>query len=110
MCSRPNNGFPMRYFFHVKDGKQLLDQNGVELADMDSVKKEAVSAAAELLSAIHGADFWTGEPWKLWVTDKPKGAGKTLLTLRFTAELVTDHHPSLFDSPNDHLTDTSGPH
>jgi hypothetical protein len=95
----------MRFFFHVKDGKERLDQDGVELIGMSAVKTEAVIASTELLGAISSPDFWTGEPWKLWVTDQPNGAGKTFLTLTFSAQLS-----DTIDSPNDHLTDTSGPH
>src|SRR4051794_7647843 len=84
------NGFPMRYFFHVKDGTEMLDENGVEFADMNAIKQEAVQAAAELLGGLHGRHFWSGEPWKLWVTDQANGAGKTLLTLVFSAELSDD--------------------
>jgi integrase len=29
--------------------------------------------------------LWRGQPWRLWVTDQPGGAGKTLFTLRFSA-------------------------
>jgi|SRR5215218_1978750 len=77
----------MRYFFHVKDGKEILDQEGVELLDLSGVKEEAIKASAELLGGLHEEEFWNGEPWKLWVTDKPNGAGTTLLTLIFTAQL-----------------------
>ena len=41
----------MRYFFHVKDGKEMLDEDGIEFSDMDAVKKEAVQASTELLAA-----------------------------------------------------------
>jgi hypothetical protein len=78
----------MRYFFHVKDGKEMLDQEGVDLGDLNAVREEAVKASAELLGSLHENEFWNGEPWKLWVTDKPNGAGKTLLTLTFSAEVL----------------------
>jgi hypothetical protein len=30
-------------------------------------------------------EFWSGEPWRLWVTDQPDGGGSTVLTLQFAA-------------------------
>jgi hypothetical protein len=77
----------MRYYFHVRDGKEMLDQEGVELLDLSAVKEEAVKASAELLEGLDQEEFWNGEPWKLWVTDKPNGAGNTLLSLIFTAQV-----------------------
>jgi hypothetical protein len=75
----------MRYFFHVKDGKEMLDENGVELADIGAMRQEAVHASTELLGAQADPDFWKGEAWKLWVTDQPSGRGTTFLTLTFAA-------------------------
>ena len=68
----------MRYYFNVKDGTTMLDEEGIELDDMSAVKKEAVQSSA---------DFWTGEPWLLWVTDQPNGGGNTVLTLTFSSAL-----------------------
>jgi len=99
----------MRYFFHVKDGHVTLDTQGVELRDIVAVKKEALQASIELLEGMRGLSFWTGEPWTLWVTDKPSGAGNTVLTLNFTADM-RQGGTMFLDSANDHLTDTSGPH
>jgi hypothetical protein len=31
--------------------------------------------------------LWDGAAWRLWVTDGPKGEGKTFFTLRFSAEM-----------------------
>jgi len=83
----------MRYFIHVKDGKELLDQEGVELPNLNAAKEEALKASTELLGGINADDFWNGEPWKLWVTDQPGGSGHTLPTLTFTAELLATNKP-----------------
>src|SRR4051812_6168060 len=99
----------MRYFFHVRDGHETLDAQGVELHDMAAMKNEALQSSVELLQGMRGSNFWKGESWTLWVTDKPSGAGKTLLALHFTAQL-TEGKTLFLDSANDHLTDTSGPH
>lgn len=77
----------MRYYFNVKDGTTLLDGEGVELQNLDAVKTEAIQSSADLLKGLHGPDFWTGDPWKLWVTDQPNGGGNTVLTLTFSSSL-----------------------
>jgi hypothetical protein len=83
----PKPRCPVRYFIHVKDGKEMLDEEGVELSNMQAVKDEVLNVSVELLGGLNGSEFWNNEPWKLWVTDQPSGAGNTLLTLTFTAEV-----------------------
>ena len=74
------------YFFHLKDGATLLDGEGCDLPDLAAVRRAAIATATEVLGGIKaGPAFWSGEPWKLWVTDRPNGAGATLLTLQFAA-------------------------
>jgi hypothetical protein len=77
----------MRYYFNIKDGKTMLDEEGIELDDMEAVRNEAVQSSADMLKGLHGEHFWTGEPWMLWVTDQPNGGGNTLLTLTFSSRL-----------------------
>ena len=70
------------YFFHLKDGATLLDGEGCDLPDLAAVRRAAIATATEVLGGIKaGPAFWSGEPWKLWVTDGANGAGATLLTL-----------------------------
>jgi hypothetical protein len=83
----PNRKMTMRCYFNIRDGETSLDEEGLELRDMEAVKDEAVQATADLVKGMKGSAFWSGETWKMWVTDKPKGAGNTLLTLTFKAEL-----------------------
>jgi len=78
----------MRYYFNVKDGTSLLDDEGMEFDSLDAVKTEAMLSSLDLLKGIRGAKFWTGEPWQLWVTDQPNGGGNTLLRLTFTSRLA----------------------
>jgi hypothetical protein len=78
----------VRYFFHLKDGQTILDDEGIEFESMDLVKNEAVQSSADMLKALHGAHFWSGEPWLLWVTDQPNGGGNTVLTLTFSSRLA----------------------
>jgi hypothetical protein len=77
----------MRYYFHVKDGETMLDEEGLEFDDVEHVKSEAVQSSADLLKGRHGKKFWTGEPWLLWVTDQADGGGNTFLTLTFSSHL-----------------------
>ena len=77
----------MRYYFNITDGVDLLDEEGLELADLDAVKKEALLSSGEMLKDLQGQYFWTGEPWVLWVTDQPNGGGNTMLTLTLTSRL-----------------------
>lgn len=75
-----------RYYFHLKDGATLLDSEGCDLPDLAAVRRAAIATTTEVLGGIKaGPAFWSGEPWKLWVTDRPSGAGATLLTLQFAA-------------------------
>ncbi len=71
-----------RYFFNVKDGQTMLDTDGVELADMDAVRKQAVIATGTMLSD-HGAEFWKDRDWRMWVEGE---AGSTVCALRVTGE------------------------
>ena len=78
----------MRFYFHVKDGSTILDEDGSEFPNVEVVKDNADRASGEMLRGLnHGQDFWSGEPWKLWVTDGPKGTGKTILELQFIGKL-----------------------
>jgi hypothetical protein len=78
----------MRYYFNVKDGKTMLDEEGIEFDDMEAVKNEAVQSSADMLKGLHGEHFWTGDPWLLWVSDQPNGGGNTVLTLTFSSRLA----------------------
>src|SRR3954464_12444336 len=74
------------YYFHLKDGVTILDSEGCDLPDLAAVRCAAIATTTEVLGGIKaGPAFWSGEPWKLWVTDEPNGAGATLLTLQFAA-------------------------
>ena len=77
----------MRYYFNVRDGKAMLDEEGMECDGMVEVKQEALQSSVELLRSPRGEHFWAGEPWLLWVTDQPNGGGNTFLTLTFSSRL-----------------------
>jgi hypothetical protein len=77
----------VRYYFNAYDGETVFDDEGMEFTDFDDVKAEAIQASVDLLKDIQGPKFWSGEPWRLWVTDQPRGGGNTFLTLIFSAQM-----------------------
>ena len=72
-----------KYYFHLVDGHTILDDRGLELSNIADVQHEAIKASSDLLRGH--APLWNGEPWKMWVTDKPNGEGNVIVTLTFTA-------------------------
>lgn len=70
-----------RYFFHLRDGAEHIDRDGVELAE-ERVRGAAVTAAGEALRDL-GEEFFDHPGWKFWVTDD---AGNTVCTLRLTRD------------------------
>ena len=71
-----------RYFFHVKDGCSVRDDEGTELPDIYTAQAEAIRMSGEILRDM-GAKFWNGTEWSLEVAD---GRGESLFVLRFSAE------------------------
>lgn len=74
-----------RYFYHVHDGRHVLDDQGIELPDLMSARQMAIVHSGEILKDGTANPLWSGEPWRMWVTDAPNGGGRTLFTLRFEA-------------------------
>lgn len=70
-----------RYFFDVRDGRQYPDDEGTELADLQSARVEAAGLAARLLGD-HPAQFWNDGEWTIEVRD---GHDQVVLTIQFTA-------------------------
>ena len=74
----------MRYYFHIKDGVSLLDDEGYDCAELATVRAQAVATSGAMLKELSGSgEFWSGEVWTMWVTDEPNGKGKTILALEF---------------------------
>ena len=74
-----------RFFFHVRDGKDLPDTEGTELPNLAAVRTEALKASGEMLRDSKGrAEFWSGDDWTMNVTDE---TGQPVLTLRFSGTL-----------------------
>jgi hypothetical protein len=70
-----------RYFFHVHDSVDIIDDEGSDFTDPDAARAEAVVAAGEMLRDV-GGRFWKRPEWRLWVTDE---TGHTICALRFSA-------------------------
>lgn len=74
-----------RYFFHVHDGKSLLDDTGTEFADVDVAQAEALRFAGELLKERNASEsFCNRTPWRLEITDGPNPGGQILFVLHFS--------------------------
>lgn len=73
-----------RYYFNLRDGRTVLDNEGVEFPSVAEAKRAAVVNSGEVLLDGASDGLWSGEPWTMWVTDAPNGRGKTLFTLRFS--------------------------
>ena len=71
-----------RYFFHVHDSVDIIDNEGSDFTDPDAARAEAVVAAGEMLRDV-GGRFWKRPEWRLWVTDE---TGHTICALRFSAD------------------------
>ena len=70
-----------RYHFNLHDGKDLPDLEGVELANLLAARRSAVRISGDCLRD-HAEEFWTGDEWKMDVTDEH---GLILFTLTFIA-------------------------
>jgi hypothetical protein len=73
-----------RYFFHVHDSIDVLDDVGTVLSGPPEAREQAVVASGEMLRD-YGRRFWGHPDWKMWVTNE---AGKTICILTFKAESV----------------------
>jgi hypothetical protein len=71
-----------RFFFHVQDGSETLDDVGTELPGLAEARAEAVRTSGEMLRDL-GEQFWNSAEWRMWVTDE---TGRSVCALRFSAE------------------------
>jgi hypothetical protein len=71
----------MRYFFNVHDGKDIIDDEGLELPDLEAVRKEAIRASGGIIKD-GGPEFWSGHEWRMVVSDE---TGREVLVLCFSA-------------------------
>jgi hypothetical protein len=71
-----------RYFFHVIDGRFIVDRDGTQLADLQAARVMAIQTAGEMIQDA-GREFWDGTEWQMHVTDEGQ---KTVLKLSFSAK------------------------
>jgi hypothetical protein len=71
-----------RYFFHVHDGKNIPDPQGVDLPSVAEAREQAIVAAGEMIRS-DGHTVWNGSEWRMEVTDD---TGGHVFTLRFSAD------------------------
>jgi hypothetical protein len=69
-----------RYFFHVMDGKAIIDDTGMELDSMHEVRHQAIRTAGEILS--EGIASWSGVTWRMSVADE---SGTVVYSVEFSA-------------------------
>ena len=72
-----------RYFFHVFNGKAMIDKVGLDIADMDAVRHEAVRTSGQILSS--DGYTWRGEAWSMVVVDAAD-------TVVFSTSFSVDSH------------------
>ena len=84
VCSRLSaDERPMpRYFFHVIDGREIIDSVGTVLPSIGQARAEAIWTAGAILRD-EGDDFSNGTEWHMNVTD---ARGQPVLKLRFSAD------------------------
>ena len=71
-----------RYFFHIHDSVDFIDQEGTEFPGLEEARGEAVVTAGEILREVD-RKFWNRPEWRMWVTDD---AGETVCAIKFSGE------------------------
>jgi hypothetical protein len=71
-----------RFFFHVMDGKAIVDTEGTLIASMGEVRREAIRTAGEIL-AREDMQLLSETPWQMTVADE---VGRTVYSLRFESK------------------------
>jgi hypothetical protein len=71
-----------RYFFHVIDGRSIIDNEGTEFPNLRYARAEAIRLAGAILRD-EGDTFWNGTEWHMNVTD---ASGQSVLKLNFSAD------------------------
>ncbi|MDF3063571.1 MAG: hypothetical protein K0S06_3680 [Microvirga sp.] len=71
-----------RYFFHIVDGEEIIDDEGTTLAGVEEARAEAIVVSGEMLRDL-GGKFWGNGQWQIRVTDE---AGDKVCALTFSAD------------------------
>jgi hypothetical protein len=54
-----------RYFFHLRDGRTSLDDDGTELPDIHAARRTAITLSGETLKDGASDTLWEGAPWQI---------------------------------------------
>jgi hypothetical protein len=76
---------PKKFYFNTDNDDRDLDPQGAEFDSTDSARREAISLLGELLKNGSGDVLLKGGSLSVWVTDGPKGSGRTFFTLEVLA-------------------------
>ncbi len=68
-----------RHFFHINDGTDQPDTEGIDFPDFRTAHAEAVRTCGEMIRDIDGK-MPVGSTWRMDVADE---TGRTVLTLQF---------------------------
>ncbi len=79
-----------RYFFHIHDGVDLLDDEGAELRNDEAAKSEAVYAAGSMLRDMR-LSVWAVTHWRMTVVS----GNKVICILRFSSNGAGEDWPPI---------------
>ncbi len=82
-----------RFFFNVTDGIDIVDHEGVELADLPAARLQAVHYSGELLKD-HPDTLWVGHEWRIDVTDAARHILFSIHISAVDAPALKDWKPS----------------
>lgn len=77
-----------RFYFHVRAGRERLDEEGTELPDLQAARREALRFVGDMLTS-EPDDFTLSGMWSLDVADF---TGATLYRIRLLGEETHIHH------------------
>ena len=58
-----------RFFFHVRDGRIALDEDGLWFDNVEQARREALRGASEML-LDNSMTLWLGNDWVMTVADE----------------------------------------
>ena len=71
------------FFFNVINSNTELDSDGTVLSDIAEARSQALHMLGAMLRESESIFPWSGgTPWKIWVSDGPRGTGRVLFTLQ----------------------------
>jgi hypothetical protein len=72
-----------RFYFNVINSVTELDPDGTLLSSIAEARSQALRLLGGMLRDADSTFPWGGGvPWKVWVSDGPRGSGRVLFTLQ----------------------------